>query len=106
MKLETRMRASRLFGALSHPTRIAIIEHLREGESTVGALAVKLAISQPNTSQHLSILTRVGLLDMDPRGTSRFYRLRGPRLPRILDLIEEFSEVHSFPQDEVEALLD
>jgi ArsR family transcriptional regulator len=90
-----RLRASEIFGALSHPTRLRIVELLQDGEKTVGDIAATLGLMQSGTSQHLAILARAGVLSVDQRGSLRFYRLRGPRVGRILALIEEFCSVHS-----------
>ncbi len=93
----THERACHLFAALSHPGRLRITELLTRSEEgmTVGAIASTLGFSQSGTSQHLAYLARVGVLTVVPRGTSRLYRVRGPRIERILTLIEEFCEVHS-----------
>ena len=45
-----------VFQALAHPTRIAIVEVLRDGEMPAGAIIEKLGLEQANTSQHLSVL--------------------------------------------------
>jgi len=89
-----RERASRIFAALSHATRLRIIEQLCTGEKTVNEIAADLHLGQSGTSQHLAVLTRAGLLAVEQHGVSRVYRLRGPRIQRILDLIAEFCEVH------------
>ena len=87
-------RASQLFTSLSHPTRLRIAELLCTGEKTVNEIAAELHFSQSGTSQHLAILTRAGVLVVEQRGVSRFYRVRGPRIQRILDLIVEFCHTH------------
>lgn len=89
-----RARASQLFDALSNPTRLRIVELLCTGERNVGDIAEALDLGQSGTSQHLAILTRAGVLKVEPSGTSRIYRVRGPRIARILSLIEEFCTVH------------
>lgn len=54
----------RVFGALSDPTRRAILARLaEEGEATVGELAQPFAISRPAISKHLRVLERAGLVD-------------------------------------------
>ena len=95
MKDMTRERAAQLFSALSHPTRLRLVELLANGEKTVNDLANELQFGQSGVSQHLSILTRAGALVVEQRGVYRFYRVRGPRILRILNLIEEFCELHS-----------
>src|SRR5437879_9306458 len=52
-----------LFRTLADPTRRALFERLcREGEKTVGALTVRVGVSQPVVSKHLGILKRAGLV--------------------------------------------
>ena len=45
-----------IFQALAHPTRIAILEFLGDGELSAGALIEKLGMEQANVSQHLAVL--------------------------------------------------
>ena len=94
MQPPVRERASQLFAALSHPTRLRIVELLRDTEMTVNEVAAAVNMGQSGTSQHLAILARAGILTVEPRGASRRYFVRGPRIARILDLIEEFCTVH------------
>lgn len=100
MKAGTRRRAGELFAALSHPTRLRIVELLENGELTVNEIASDLDLSQSGTSQNLSILTRAGVLTVTPRGAARFYRVRGPRIASILTLIEEFCDRNHLDDDE------
>jgi DNA-binding transcriptional ArsR family regulator len=94
MDTMTRARASELFGALSNPTRLRIVELLCDGERSVNEISEALQIGQSGTSQHLAILARAGVLTVEPVGAVRIYRVRGPRIGRILTLIEEFCAVH------------
>ena len=96
MQPAVRERAGLLFTALSNPTRLCIVELLstKEGK-TVNEIAAELHLSQSGTSQHLANLTRAGVLAMEARGTSHLYKVRGPRISHILDLIEQFCEVHA-----------
>jgi DNA-binding transcriptional ArsR family regulator len=54
---------SRVFQALADPTRRAIISRLRNGSTTVGALAEPFAMSRPAISQHLKVLERARLVE-------------------------------------------
>ena len=51
------------FGALSDPTRRAILDRLVHGEATVGELAKPFDVSRPAISKHLRVLERAGLVN-------------------------------------------
>ena len=88
------LRAATILAALAHPTRIALVQALREGELSVGALAKQLEMAQPSVSQHLATLQRAGAVVVRPQGTARLYRLRGPRVEQMVSLAMEFCQVH------------
>ncbi len=90
-----RGRACELFGALSHPGRLKVVELLmKDGQRSVNEIAAALNVGQSSASQYLGQLTRAGVLVVEQRGSARLYRIRGPRIVRILELIEEFCQVH------------
>lgn len=99
MDTRNRERASVLFGALSNPSRLRIVELLcaHEKEMSVNEICAALSLGQSATSQNLATLTRAGVLVVEQRGASRLYRIRGPRIQRILVLIEEFCTIHDLP---------
>ena len=53
---------ARRFRVLGEPMRIKLLDRLREGEASVNELAEALGASQQNISQHLKVLTEVGIL--------------------------------------------
>ena len=67
-----------IFQALAHPTRVAIIEVLKEGELSAGAIQERLSIEQANLSQHLAILRSRQLVTNRKEGNQVFYSLRNP----------------------------
>ncbi len=81
--------ATDLFSALAHPTRLRIVELLTACERTVNEIAHELDILQPNTSQHLAILQRAGVVKVTPRGALRSYSIRAPRMNQILLMVDE-----------------
>lgn len=83
-----------MFAALANPARLHILEILREGPASVNQIAEAIGLKQSVTSQHLSALYRAGVVVFEPRGNLRIYSLRGPRIAKILNLVEEFYEVH------------
>lgn len=94
MNERTQERASQLFFALSNPARLRITALLCHSDMSVNEICSALSLGQSATSQNLAILTRAGILVMEQKGAARIYRVRGPRIARILALIEEFCQVH------------
>lgn len=83
-----------LFGGLAHPTRVRMIQRLAEQPMNVTALCKGLELGQPSVSQHLAVLERLGLVVAERSGTSRIYRLRGPRVAVLVETVSEFCEIH------------
>jgi DNA-binding transcriptional ArsR family regulator len=79
-----------LFHALAHPTRIAIVEALRDGEMAAGKLIYALGIEQANASQHLSILRTQMIVVSRKEGNHVFYSLRDPVLIEVLDILRRY----------------
>ena len=55
----------------------------------MGELATHLPISRPAVSRHLRLLREAGLVEEEPRGTSRIYRLRAEGLDAVRRYLEE-----------------
>ena len=79
-----------IFQALAHPTRIAIVEVLRDGELPAGRLIDKLGLEQANASQHLAILRAKMILVNRKVGNQVFYSLRDPVLIEVLDILRRY----------------
>ena len=75
--------------ALAHPTRIKIVEMLKDGEKCVCEMIPLLELEQPNVSQHLTILRHNGIVEAEKRGLSVFYRLKNAKFPKVLKLLDE-----------------
>ena len=74
-----------LFRVLGHPARVRILELLREGERSVGALQAELGLDSGGTSQHLAALRRIGLVESRREGTSVYYRVDDHRVFELLE---------------------
>jgi ArsR family transcriptional regulator len=83
-----------IFQALGHPTRVAIVEQLRQGEITVGRLCEKVGVEQSNASQHLAVLRNKFVVETRKEGNQIFYRLRNPLLGEVLDKMREYFLAH------------
>ncbi len=79
-----------IFQALAHPTRIAIIELLGEGESSAGELIERLGMEQANVSQHLAVLRTKHLVANRKAGNQVFYSVRDPIILQVLGLMRSY----------------
>jgi DNA-binding transcriptional ArsR family regulator len=77
-----------LFRALGHPARIRLLQLLRDGERTVGALQATLDLDSSGTSQHLAALRKQGLVTNRREGTNVYYRVKDPRTLELLALAQ------------------
>ena len=82
------------FQALAHPTRIAIVEQLRDGELSAGALIERLRLEQANASQHLAVLRAKSILVSRKAGNQVFYSVRHPLIIEVLDVMRRYFQVH------------
>ncbi len=85
---------AQVFQALAHPTRIAMVDALRGGEMTAGALVEQLQLEQANASQHLAILRAKQIVVSRKAGNQVFYTLRDPVLIEVLDLLRRYFSSH------------
>jgi DNA-binding transcriptional ArsR family regulator len=77
---------AKYFRALGDPTRLRILELLRERECSVGAIARAVATSQPRTSAHLACLRWCGFVETRREHRTVYYRLADERIGAMLEL--------------------
>lgn len=82
------------FQALAHPTRIAILEQLRDGELSAGTIIERLGLEQANVSQHLAVLRAKQIVVNRKAGNQVFYSVRDKRIIQVLDLMREYFHAH------------
>ncbi|WP_311289640.1 metalloregulator ArsR/SmtB family transcription factor [Paenibacillus glycanilyticus] len=76
--------------ALAEPNRLQMVELLRDGPMTVGDIADRLYIRQPQVSKHLKVLNDARIVEVRPLGNRRFYRLRPEPLQEIDSWLQTF----------------
>jgi len=76
--------------ALADPTRRAVLELLRHGPLTVGAIAEEVPVTRAAVSQHLKVLREAGLVSERPEGTKRIYRAEPSGLEELRRYLEGF----------------
>lgn len=75
-----------LFKALGHPTRIHILELLRNGEQTVSELQEQLEAEMPAVSQQLAVLRNRQIVESRKEGTNNYYRVTDEQVFELLDV--------------------
>lgn len=75
------------FQALAEPTRLQVLNLLRERERSVGEIAELCGCSSANISRHLALLTQHGLVQRESRGNSAIYSIADPSVYALCDLV-------------------
>jgi DNA-binding transcriptional ArsR family regulator len=75
------------FQTLSEPTRLRILNFLREGERSAGELAQLCGYTGANISRHMAMLTARGLVAREARGTSVYFRIADESVYALCDLV-------------------
>ena len=80
---------AKLFSGFSDPSRLSILEALREGVMTVGEIVEETGLSQSNVSNHLGCLRDCGLVISEQQGRFVYYELSDKRVGQLLTLADE-----------------
>jgi len=79
---------AKYFRGLGDPSRLRILELLREGELSVGELVDRLRLPQPQVSNHLACLRWCGFVEARREGRTVYNRIADARVERLLDLAD------------------
>jgi len=96
---------SRVFSALSDPTRRDILLRLGEGQATVTEIAEPFPISLPAVSRHLKVLEQAGLISRDRQAQWRTSTLRAESLKEATTWMEHLSHLWDERFDRLDAHL-
>jgi len=88
---------SEFLKAISHPTRLAILDILRDGEQCVCHMEATLNSRQAYISQQLMVLKQAELVDSRRDGLNLYYRVVKPEVFTLLDTIRSVTGVPSKP---------
>lgn len=80
---------AKLFRGFSDPSRLSILDALREGAVTVSEIVEATGLSQPNVSNHLACLRDCGLVTSEQQGRFVYYELSDKRVEKLLMLADE-----------------
>jgi DNA-binding transcriptional ArsR family regulator len=84
--------AADVFNAIAEAPRRAILDVLVEGEKAVGTIVADLAMSQPQVSKHLRVLSQVGLVTSRADGRRRLYRLQPDHLRPMHEWLAKYEQ--------------
>lgn len=79
---------ARIVKAMAHPTRLFIVDSLKDGEKCVCELTEMIGADMSTVSKHLSILRSAGIIRDTKRGAWVWYRLACPCIAGFFDCIE------------------
>jgi DNA-binding transcriptional ArsR family regulator len=77
---------SEILKAVSQPTRLKIVDLLRDGERCVCEIFPAINEEQSNTSRHLNLMVSAGILSRRKEGVKIFYAVKYPEIFEIVDL--------------------
>ena len=79
---------AKLFRGFSDPSRLSILEALRDGPLTVSEIVQATGLTQPNVSNHLGCLRDCGLVIAEQQGRFVHYELSDKRVEQLLCLAD------------------
>lgn len=89
---------AKIFKALGHPSRLLMVDALRNGEKCVCDLQALVGDDMSTISKHLSVLREAGIVSSDKRGTSIYYRLSLCCLETFLTCTSDIIEKRTISQ--------
>jgi len=94
-----------VFNAVAEARRREILDTLSTGEKAVGTIVDELALSQPQVSKHLRVLSEVGLVSCRAEGRHRLYRLEPAHLRPLHDWLSRYEQAWSERMDRMDDYL-
>jgi DNA-binding transcriptional ArsR family regulator len=96
----------RAFGALSDPTRRAILARLAKGDAGVLDVAEPFPMTQPAITKHLRVLEEAGLISRHRLSRRRMCHLEPRRLKQLSDWVGSYREFWEESFERLDELLE
>jgi len=85
---DTLTYSAEILKALGQPTRLKIVDFLRDGERCVCEIFPAIGEEQSNTSRHLNLLLSVGILSRRKEGLKIYYAIKHREVLQLVELAE------------------
>jgi len=82
------MNEVNIFKALADPTRLKILECIKNGEKCICEIIPDTGKSQPNVSQHLKVLKTAGIIDERKEGTKILIKISNPKIFDVITTVK------------------
>lgn len=90
--MDKNLTQAEFFKALSHPTRLQILDMIRErGELCVCEIIPAMDVEQSTLSRHLTMLKRAGIVSAKKDAQRVIYRVSDPKIIDLLRLASELT---------------
>lgn len=83
------MNEVNVFKALADPTRLQILQCIKNGEKCICEIIPYTGKSQPNVSQHLRVLKTAGLIKERKEGTYLFLKVSTKQIFNIINSVKK-----------------
>ena len=93
---------STVLGAVSHPSRRAILARLADGPARVTEIAEPFDMSLNAVSKHLKVLEGAGLVEREVQGRDHLIRFRGEPLRLVSRWVHEYEQFWTERLDRLE----
>jgi DNA-binding transcriptional ArsR family regulator len=93
------------FSALAEPNRLNIIDLLLDGPLPVGDIAEKLKLNQPQTSKHLRVLSKAGLVEVKAMANRRIYEIRPEPFQELDNWLNSYRQLWEAKMDRLDDYL-
>ncbi|WP_194540140.1 metalloregulator ArsR/SmtB family transcription factor [Paenibacillus sp. FSL W7-1279] len=94
------------FNALAEPNRFRIVSLLLKGSLTVGEIAERLDIRQPQASKHLKVLLEAGLVEVRAEANRRSYKLRSEPFQELDHWLDNYRSIWNERFDNLDKYLE
>jgi DNA-binding transcriptional ArsR family regulator len=91
-----------VLGAISHPSRRAILHRLADGPARVTKIAAPFSLSLNAVSKHLKVLEGAGLIDREVQGRDHLIHFRGEPLRAVSKWVHEYERFWTERLDNLE----